>query len=96
MITSSRKSTAPFSIGDLVKVTTKDLKENKLQTPFQGVIISMRGEGASKTFTVRKSSAGSVQVEKIYPLFSPIIDNIKVIKKGNVRQAKLYYLRKKK
>ena len=56
-------------------------------------MISKKGEGLSKTFTVRKIGADNIGVERIFPLFSPNIEKIKVVKRGKVRRAKLYYLR---
>src|SRR3989344_4762444 len=89
-------SRAVFKVGDLVKVTTRDPKENKVHaTPFEGIVISFRGTGDNKTFTVRRIGAMKVAIERIFPLKSPAIENIKVIKSNSVSQAKLYYLRKK-
>jgi large subunit ribosomal protein L19 len=83
-----------FKVGDVVKITTKDPQDNKVHaTPFEGTIISMHGEGENKTFTVRKLSYDKVAVERIFPLNSPYIQNIKVVKENRVRRAKLYYLR---
>lgn len=90
------KTTDVFKVGDLVKVTTRDPKENKVHaTPFEGTVISFRGTGNNKTFTVRRVGAMKVAIERIFPLKSPAIENIKVIKSNTVSQAKLYYLRKK-
>src|SRR3990167_474004 len=90
------KSTDVFKVGDLVKVTTRDPKENKVHaTPFEGIVISFRGTGDNKTFTVRRIGAMKVAIERVFPLKSPAIENIKVIKSNSVSQAKLYYLRKK-
>ena len=72
------------------KVTEGD--KSRIQ-PFEGIVISKKGSNVSKTFTVRKIGADSVAVERIFPLFSPNIDKIEVVKKGSVRRAKLYYLR---
>lgn len=82
-----------FAPGDTVKVSVKIREGNRerLQT-FQGVVISRRGSGTKETFTVRKISFG-VGVEKIFPLHSPAIASIEVISRGDVRRAKLYYLR---
>jgi large subunit ribosomal protein L19 len=82
-----------FSPGDTVKVSVKIKEGNRerLQA-FQGVVISRRGSGTKETFTVRKISFG-VGVEKIFPLHSPAIASIEVISRGDVRRAKLYYLR---
>ncbi|MCS7228014.1 MAG: 50S ribosomal protein L19 [Endomicrobia bacterium] len=84
-----------FDVGDTVKVTFKFKEEGveKMQS-FEGVVIAKRGRGVNSTFTVRKISYG-IGVERIFPLYSPIIESITVIKKGEVRKAKLYYLRKK-
>lgn len=85
-----------FKPGDLVRVYSKIVEGEKTRiTPFQGVVIQTRGSGVSKTFTVRKVSAG-VGVERIFPLHSPMITKIELKKKGRVRRAKLNYLRLKK
>ncbi len=85
-----------FKVGDLVKVITRDPKENKVHaTPFEGVVISSRGTGDNKTFTVRRVGAMKVAIERIFPLKSPTIEKIQVIKSNLVSQAKLYYLRSK-
>jgi large subunit ribosomal protein L19 len=82
--------------GDLVKVYTKIKEGDKERiTPFQGVVIKMKGSDVGKTFTVRKISAG-VGIERIFPLNSPIISKIEIKKTGKVRRAKLNYLRKRK
>lgn len=87
----------PFKVGDVVKVTTRDPKENKVHaTPFEGTVIALRGSGDNKTFTVRRVGSMKVAIERIFPLGSPIIQSIQVIKSNSVRRAKLYYLRKKK
>lgn len=86
-----------FSVGDIIKVTTRDPKANKVHaTPFEGIVMSIRGEKENKTFIVRKISAGNIAIERIFPLSSPLIEKITVVKKGNVRRAKLNYLRNKK
>lgn len=86
-----------FKVGDLVKVTVRDPKENKVHaTPFEGVVISFRGKAENKTFTVRRIGAMKIAIEKIFPLNSPIIEKIQVIKSIPARRAKLYYLRKQK
>lgn len=83
-----------FKVGDQVRVTTRNPEDNKVHaTPFIGIVIAMRGTGTGKTFTVRKIADGKVAVERIFPLNSPIIENISVVKAGHVRRAKLYYLR---
>lgn len=87
---------ADFRVGDVVKITTRDPHDNKVHaTPFEGIVISTKGEGSGKTFTVRKLATGNVAVERIFPLASPFIQDIKVVKNTRVRRAKLFYLRKK-
>jgi large subunit ribosomal protein L19 len=81
--------------GDLIKVYTKIIEGDKSRiAAFQGLVIQTRGSGVSKTFTVRKISAG-VGIERIFPLHSPLIAKIEIKKKGKVRKAKLSYLRHK-
>ncbi len=86
---------ADFSSGDTVAVGLRIKEGNKerVQT-FQGVVINMKGRGSGKTFTVRKSS-GIGYVERIFPLYSPLISDIKVKRRGKVRRSKLYYLRER-
>ena len=86
--------TVEFSIGDTIKVqqTVKEGDKTRIQN-FQGIVIAIRGEGEGKNFIVRKLAAGAIGVEKIFPLNTPIITGVEVIKKGKVRRAKLYYLR---
>lgn len=87
---------ASFKVGDIIKVTTRDPQETKVHaTPFEGIVIAIRGEGADKTFTVRKQSYDKVSVERIFPINSPYIQSVKVQKSTPVRRAKLYYLRNK-
>jgi large subunit ribosomal protein L19 len=82
-----------FNAGDHIKIHVRVIEGDKERLqPFEGDVISIRGEGINKTFTVRKVSSG-VGVERIFPLHSPKISKIEVIKKGKVRRAKLYYLR---
>ncbi len=84
-----------FGPGDTVKVAmaVKRGDRDRLQR-FEGIVIKIKGSGTSKTFTVRKVSQG-IGVEKIFPVHSPMIKSIEVVKKGKVRRAKLYYLREK-
>ncbi len=85
-----------FSVGDTVKVFVKVVEGDKERIqPFQGVVIARKGSGARETFMVRKISFG-VGVEKIFPVYSPSISKIEVLKQGSVKKAKLYYLRSKK
>lgn len=87
---------ANFKAGDIVKVFTKDPQENKIHaTPFQGMVIAVKGEKQNRTFTVLKNASAGVDVERIFPINSPIIEKIEVVKKGSARRAKLYHLRKK-
>ncbi|MER3396364.1 MAG: 50S ribosomal protein L19 [Acidimicrobiia bacterium] len=88
-----REDIPQFGPGDTVKVSVRIREGNRerLQA-FQGVVISRRGSGTKETFTVRKVSFG-VGVEKIFPLHSPSIASIEVVTRGDVRRAKLYYLR---
>jgi large subunit ribosomal protein L19 len=79
--------------GDHVKVHVKVIEGEKERIqPFEGDIINVRGAGLSKTFTVRKISSG-VGVERIFPINSPKVAKIEVLREGKVRRAKLYYLR---
>lgn len=85
-----------FNVGDTIKVLTKDTQEKKVHaSSFEGVVIALRGEKDSKTFTVRKKATDGVFVERIFPIDTPSIEKIVVVKKNPVRRAKLYYLRKK-
>lgn len=82
-----------FRPGDNVVVSYKIIEGNKERIQaFRGNVIQIKGEGATKTFTVRKISNG-VGVERIFPFAAPTIVEIKVLKRGKVRRAKLYYLR---
>ena len=82
-----------FASGDTVKVHVNVVEGNtKRIQVFEGVVIARRGDGARESFKVRKLSAG-VGVERTFPLHSPIIDRIEVSRRGDVRRAKLYYLR---
>lgn len=91
---SSKKETLPeFNIGDTVKVDVK-IKEGERERiqVFEGTVIAKKGSGISETFTVRKVSYG-FGVERIFPMHSPSVQGVKVIRKGKVRRSKLYYLR---
>ena len=82
-----------FKSGDTVKVHFKVVEGgNERIQVFEGIVMQRRGSGLSETFTVRKISFG-VGVERIFPVNSPRIDKIEVVKKGKVRRAKLYYLK---
>lgn len=88
-----REKVVPFRPGDTVRVNVrvKEGEKERLQA-FEGVCIARKGGGVSETFTVRKISNG-VGVERIFPLHSPMIADITVVRRGAVRRAKLYYLR---
>lgn len=88
-----KENVPPFRPGDTVRVSVrvKEGDKERLQA-FEGVCIARRGGGISATFTVRKVSNG-VGVERIFPLHSPMIADISVVRRGAVRRAKLYYLR---
>lgn len=95
-----KEKVSKFQVGDMVrveiKVKEKEGEKEKIKTyPFQGTVIKRKGGGIRETFTVRKESFG-VGVERVFPLHSPIVSEIKVLKKGNVRRAKLYYMRDEK
>ena len=82
-----------FEVGDTVRVSVRVVEGNKeREQAFQGVVIKRRGGGAGQTFTVRKISSG-IGVERVFPMQSPNVKSVKVIKRGKVRRAKLYYLR---
>jgi large subunit ribosomal protein L19 len=83
-----------FKPGDTIKVhiKVKEADKERIQV-FQGVVIAIRGRGNGKTFTVRKVSFG-IGVERIFPFASPSIEKIEIVKRGKVRRAKLYFLRK--
>lgn len=94
MANSCLKENAPvFSIGDTVRVHVK-IKEGereRIQT-FEGTVIARKHSGVSETFTVRRVSYG-VGVERVFPVHSPNIDKLEVVRKGKARRGKLYYLR---
>ena len=88
-----RDNIPDFDAGDTVKVHVKVTEGNRERIQvFEGVVIARRGESIRESFTVRKLSFG-VGVERCFPLHSPIIDKIEVVSRGDVRRAKLYYLR---
>jgi large subunit ribosomal protein L19 len=92
----AKKSVPPFEIGDTVRVHAKVIEGEKERIQvFEGVVIARKGRHNSETFTVRKISYG-VGVERIFPVHSPIVSRIDVVRQGKVRRAKLYYLREKK
>lgn len=84
---------AEFSVGDTIKVYAKIKEGNRQRIQvYEGTVIKKQGGSNRATFTVRKNSNG-VGVEKTWPLYSPNVDKIEVVRKGKVRRAKLYYLR---
>lgn len=88
-----RKDLTPFNIGDTVQVHAKVTEGTRERIQiFEGIVIKRQNGGLKETFTVRKFSNG-VGVEKTWPLHSPTIDEIKIIRYGKVRRAKLFYLR---
>ncbi|MCP4202892.1 MAG: 50S ribosomal protein L19 [bacterium] len=89
-----RSDVPEFRAGDTVKVHVKVAEGDKERIQiFQGVVIARRGSGTRETFTVRKISGG-IGVERVFPLHTPTIEKIEVVRRGRVRRAKLYYLRK--
>src|SRR5579883_2013582 len=90
-----RKQPAEFAVGDSVRVHTKVVEGDKERIQvFSGVVIGRRGRGLNETFTVRRISYGE-GVERVFPLHSPRVEKIEVERKGEVRRAKLTYLRKR-
>ncbi len=90
-----RRDLPGFRPGDSVRVHVKIKEGDKTRVqPFEGVVIGRRGRAIQETFTVRKVSFG-IGVERIFPLHSPVIESIEVLRAGRVRRAKLYYLREK-
>ncbi|MGQ0811741.1 MAG: 50S ribosomal protein L19 [Nitrospiraceae bacterium] len=92
----TKKTVPSFEIGDTVRVHVKVVEGEKERIQvYEGTVISRKGSLNSETFAVRKVSYG-VGVERIFPLHSPIVSRIDVVRQGKVRRAKLYYLREKK
>ncbi len=90
------KQVPAFKAGDTVRVAVeiKEGDKTRIQN-FEGVCIAIKGEGVGKTFTVRKIGANNIGVERIFPIYSDSIKDIKVLRRGRVRRAKLYYLRER-
>ena len=90
---SLRKDLPNFRPGDELKVHVRVIEGNKSRIQvFQGLVIARQGSGVRETFTIRKISYG-VGVERIFPVHAPVIEKIELVRKGEVRRAKLYYLR---
>ena len=90
-----RENRHEFSVGDTVKISVKIVEgDNERIQQFQGVVIARRGSGIEETFTVRRVQAGQ-GVERVFPINSPRLEKVEVIRRGDVRRAKLYYLRDK-
>jgi len=89
------KKIAKFKTGDLISVSVKVKEGNRERTQaFEGIVIAKSNRGLNSSFTVRKESHGE-GVERVFQTFSPSIDSIKLIRPGDVRKAKLYYLRER-
>ena len=90
---SLRKDIPQFRSGDELKIHVRVIEGNKSRLQvFQGLVIRRQGDGLRETFTIRKVSYG-VGVERTFPVHTPVIEKIELVKKGSVRRAKLYYLR---
>ena len=92
----TKKEVPKFNVGDTVKVLVKiPESDDKVRLhPFEGVVIAKKGSGIKDSFTVRKVSYGE-GIERVFPLYSPSIERIEIIRSGKVKRAKLYYLRSK-
>ena len=101
----SKRGFPAFGIGDTIAVSFRIIekekdkgkekgKEKERLQVFEGAVIAIKNAGASKTFTVRKMGAHGVSVERIVPFNSPLLASISIVKKGDVRRAKLYYVRR--
>ena len=90
---SVKKELPEFEIGDTVKVDVKirEGERERIQA-FEGTVVARKGSGVAETFTVRRVSYG-VGVERVFPIHSPNVANVEIIRKGRVRRAKLYFLR---
>jgi len=90
----AEKNVPEFRAGDTVRlaVSIKEGEKTRIQN-YEGVCISIRGEGTGRTITVRKIGANSIGIERIFPIYTDSINEITVIRRGRVRRAKLFYLR---
>ena len=92
----TKKDIPEFRVGDSVKVHTRVVEGDKERIQlFAGIVIARKGSGLNQAFTVRKISYGE-GVERVFPLLSPRIESIELLRRGSVRRAKLYYLRDRK
>ena len=90
---SLKQEVPAFAVGDTVKVHVRIKEDDKSRIQvFEGTVIAKKHGGISKTFTVRRVAHGC-GIERVFPLHSPVVDRVEVIRKGKVRRAKLYYLR---
>ncbi len=91
----SKKKLPKFNVGDTVKVHIKIQEgERSRKQIFEGIVISIAGSGIGRSFTVRKISYGE-GVEKVFPLHTPTVEKVEVVREGDVKKAKLYYLRER-
>ncbi|MCQ2555796.1 MAG: 50S ribosomal protein L19 [Clostridia bacterium] len=89
-----RNDIAPFNVGDTVRVMVKVKEGDKERIQaYEGVVVAKKGTGLRESFTVRRISFG-IGVERTFPMHSPRIDKVLVVRKGKVRKAKIYYVRK--
>ena len=89
------KKIPAFNVGDTVKMMVKVAEADKVRLhPFEGIVIRKNGKGIQSTFTMRKISFGE-GVERIFPIYSPTIESLQVVSRGQVKRAKLFYLRGK-
>jgi len=98
MVLISSHNDLQFGIGDSVRVTQKIKEGEKTRlSSFEGIVISIKGRRENQSFTVRRIGAGQIGIERIYPVYSPTIEKIEVLRSGlkGVRHAKLYYIRNK-
>lgn len=88
-----KKDVPRFKVGDTVKVHARIREDEKTRIQvFEGIVLGRKGSGLNETFRVRRISYGE-GVERVFPLHSPVVDKVEVVKKGDVHRAKLYYLR---
>src|SRR5215831_15586222 len=91
----SKRQLPAFETGDTVRVHVRVTEGNRTRLQaYEGVVIARRGGGLNESFTVRKISYGE-GVERVFPVYSPMVDSIRVVRRGKVRRAKLYYLRER-